>query len=367
MELKKTPFYQIHLDNSGKIVDFSGWALPLEYQSTLKEVQAVRKSCGIFDASHMGELHISGERAWTFLQRLVSNDITVLKKGCMQYNLFLNAQGGIMDDCMIYNRGQDLMCVVNAVNKEKIYDWLKSKASNDIAVVDKSSETALIAIQGPKACKVACLVLGENVKDLAYLSFLGLDVDGLSVLVSRSGYTGEDGFEIYLPWEKAVFVWDKLVEVGGEDIMLCGLGARDILRIEAGYPLYGHEMDEDIDPYSASLSWALKVDKDFVAKEALAGIRCKNNQKRRIGFIMQEKTVPRQGYLVYRGETVIGRVSSGAFSPNIGNFIGMAIVEHDKLSSDDIEIEVRGRKFKAKVSKLPFIDSRVKGVCSKKV
>jgi glycine cleavage system T protein len=366
MELKKTPFYQKHLDNNGKIVDFSGWALPVAHQSTLSEAQAVRKSCGIFDASHMGELHISGEGSFSFLQELISNDITNLEKGYMQYNLFLNSRGGIMDDCMIYSDGSELMCVVNAVNKDKIYNWLKSKATKNIVIVDKSDKTALIAIQGPKASKIVCSALGEAIEDLAYLSFINLDTDNGAVLISRSGYTGEDGFEIYVDWEKAGFIWDELVEAGSDDIIPCGLGARDILRIEAGYPLYGHEIAEDIDPYSASLAWALKVNKEFIAKGALADIRASVNQERRIGFIMQEKAVARQGYAVYKNQVLIGRVTSGAFSPNTGTFIGMAIVDSLKTGSDDIEIEIRNNKVKAKIASFPFIQLHTKGVCVNK-
>jgi aminomethyltransferase len=367
MELKKTPLYQKHLSAGAKLVDFSGWAMPLEYKSTLKEALAVRASCGLFDASHMGQIKISADRSSLFLQQVASNDISRLKKGRLQYNLFLNEKGGVIDDCMIYNQGSWFLCVVNAANKGKVLGWLLAKAFDGVVIEDVSDELALLALQGPSAENIAAAVIGDSVKDLAYMSFSEIDTSAGKLLVSRSGYTGEDGFEIYLPNQAAAAVWDDICRAGGEALTLCGLGARDILRIEAGYPLYGHEINTEIDPFSASLCWAVKMDKEFIGRRSLLAAKHGGDSKKRIGFIMLERAVPREGCIVYRENSPIGRVSSGAFSPNTGSFIGMALVEGAVgLAGDEIEIVIRDRHYKARVAVLPFVRPRVKAAVVKK-
>jgi len=349
----------------GRIVDFSGWALPVEYKSTLAEAEAVRKSCGLFDASHMGEIAVRGAGVFSFLQRLVSNDLSTISTGQMQYNLFLSESGCIIDDLMVYRMKNSFLCVVNASNKDKVFKWLNENIQPEVEIIDKSREYALISIQGPNAAKVIEKVFSRQEADFEYLSFKEIQIEGEEIIVSRSGYTGEDGFEIYLPWENSSKWWDRLIEEGRDfELKPCGLGSRDILRIEAGYSLYGHEIDDTINPYEASLGWAVNLSKDFIGKEELLKIKNVGAKRKRVGFIMQERAIPRQGYSIHSvGEAarVIGKVSSGTYSPNVGKFIGMACLNKDYTKiGDDVSVEVRGKLYKAKISKFPFVSIRTK-------
>ncbi len=380
MDLKKTPFYQKHLQNKGRIVDFSGWALPVKYKSTLAEAEAVRKSCGLFDASHMGEIVIRGPGAFSFLQELVSNDFSTISAGQMQYNLFLNESGCIIDDLMVYRMKNSFFCVVNASNKDKVFKWLNSNIQSEVEVIDKSKEYSLISIQGPNAAKVIEKVFSREETDLGYLFFKEIQIEGEEIIISRSGYTGEDGFEIYLPWENSSKWWDKLIAEGRDfELKPCGLGSRDILRIEAGYPLYGQEIDDTINPYEACLGWAVKLSKDFIGKEELFKIKSGGVKRKRVGFIMQERAIPRQGYSIYSaGEAVplgvnedispgrtrvIGKVSSGTYSPNLGKFIGMACLGKDYVKiGGEVSVEVRGKLYKAEMTKFPFVSIKTKGI-----
>jgi len=373
MELKKTPFYQKHLQNKGRIVDFSGWALPVEYKSTLAEAEAVRKSCGLFDASHIGEIVVRGSGAFSFLQGLVSNDLSTISTGQMQYNLFLSESGCIIDDLMVYRMKNSFLCVVNASNKDKVFKWLNENIQPEVEIVDKSKEYALISIQGPNAARVIEKVFSRQEASLEYLSFKETEIGGEKIIISRSGYTGEDGFEIYLPWENSSKWWDRLIDQGQDfELKLCGLGSRDILRIEAGYPLYGHEIDSTINPYEACLAWAVKLSNDFIGKEELLKIKSVGAKVKRVGFIMQERAIPRQGYSIYSekagkavplGARVIGKVSSGTYSPNIGKFIGMAYLDKDCAKiGNEVSIEIRGKLYKAEITGFPFVSIRTKGM-----
>lgn len=344
------------------MIDFAGWQLPVEYKSMLKEAGSVRRSCGLFDASHMGEIVVSGPRRLDFLGNLASNDLAQLPQGQMQYNLLLNPRGGIIDDLMIYNLGDKFFCVVNASNKDKVLSWFKVHSIDGVNIVDASSNTALISLQGPDSPQIIEQVFGAGPAGLEYLESSEFTAGDEKILISRSGYTAEDGFEIYLSWEAAPSWWDKLVAAGRAfNLTLCGLGARDILRIEAGYPLYGCEIDEDTNPYEAALAWAVKLNKDCLAKESLMAIKERGVSKKRIGFIMQEKAFPRQGCQVYAGGAITGRVCSGAYSPAIGGFIGMAYLSKDwAVLGSEIAVEVRKKLFKAKVCRLPFITPKTK-------
>lgn len=362
MELEKTPFYQKHLQAKGKIVNFSGWALPIEYESMLAEAKVVRQACGIFDASHMGEIEVKGRGAFSFLQRLVSNDISAIEIGQMQYNLFLNDDGGIIDDLMIYRQEETFLCVVNASNKDKVLKWLKKNIQPEVEVVDKSKYLALISVQGPYSAEVIKKVFGPKKYQLEYLFFRKVKIQEQEIIISRSGYTGEDGFEIYLPWESSLQWWNKFLEAGEEfGLKPCGLGSRDILRIEAGYPLYGHEIDDSINPYEACLGWAVKLTKDFVGKAELLKIKNQDLKRERVGIIMQERAVPRQGYLLHSEGKTIGKISSGTYSPNLNKFIGMAYVKGEYIKNgSEISLEVRNKLHRVEVVKFPFVDIKVK-------
>jgi len=363
MELKKTPLYQKHIENNAKIVDFAGWALPVEYKSTLAEAKAVRSTCGLFDVTHMGEILIKGKDSFEFLQGLTPNDISLIKPGQMQYNLFLNDEGGIIDDLMVYRKQNSLLCVVNASNKDKVFRWLHESVQDEVEVIDESDKTALISLQGPSSQKVASAVFDERIANLSHLRFIEEEIEGKVILASRSGYTGEDGFEIYIPFEDATYWWDKFVEAGAQfGLTLCGLGARDILRIEVGYSLYGHEIDDKTNPYEASLGWVVKLNKKFIGRRELIKAKEEGIRRKRVGFIMQERAVPRQGYLVYSGEGAIGGVCSGTYSPNLDKFIGMAYVETKFAKGDTlVEIEIRNKLYKAKIAKFPFVGSKARG------
>ncbi|MEI8348812.1 MAG: glycine cleavage system aminomethyltransferase GcvT [Candidatus Omnitrophota bacterium] len=366
MELKTTPLYQKHIDSKARIVDFTGWALPVEYASVLKETRAVRTSCGLFDVSHMGEIRIKGKGALAFLQYLTSNDISRTTPGQLQYNLFLNENAGIIDDLMVYNCADSFLCVVNASNCAKVYQWLVKNKSNDVQIVDESETTALLSLQGPFASCIIEKVFAKSAANIGYMHFIEYSFLGKKIIISRSGYTGEDGFEIYCNNQDAVSLWDSMVAEGRQyGLMLCGLGARDILRIEAGYPLYGHEINEDTNPLEASLEWAVKLKKEFISKEKLcrmaeAGLRA-GLRRKRIGFVLLDRALPRQGYPIYRNSTAIGEVTSGAYSPNLNVFIGMGYVEKDYSSlGTPIAIKIRDTVYNAKVSSFTFIKSHTK-------
>ncbi len=362
MNLKKTPFFERHIENNGRMVDFSGWALPVEYKSLLQEAKAVRNSCGLFDASHMGEIIVKGQKAFDFVQRLTPNDIGLIDVFGMQYNVFLNPEGGIIDDLMVYRLEQDILCVVNASNKGKVLNWLNSQNEEDVEILDISDNIALISLQGPNSCEVSEKVFGKDISNLKYMHFLKKEFKDQEIIISRSGYTGEDGFEIYADWQKACCWWDCLVEEGREfGLTLCGLGSRDVLRIETGYSLYGHEIDDSTNPYEASLGWIVKMNKNFIAKENV--LRFKKNilKRKKIGFIMKDRSFPRQGYKIYSDGREVGEVCSGAYSPNINKSIGMAYVRYDLAAIGTIiDVEIRNKFYKAEISELPFIKAKIK-------
>lgn len=362
--IKKTPFYDKHLECGGKIIEFFGWALPLEYSGILKEAKATRTTCALFDVSHMGRLAIRGKDALSFLQVLTTNDISVMEEGDVQYNLVLTSRGTVVDDLLVHDIGNEFRCVVNASNKEKVFTWLLDHKKGNVDIIDETPDTALLSLQGPYSAKVMETVLQRKLTHLKYMHLMTGAIAGIPCVISRTGYTGEDGFEISTQTAFAQKLWKILYETG-KDYKMClaGLGARDILRIEAGYPLYGHEIDEEINPLEASLGWVVKVDtKEFIGKEKLVNFLRGQIKRKRVGFIMKERGVPRQGYSVYNaGGEEIGKVTSGTYSPNINKFIGMALIakEHSQLTTL-IKIEIRGKLYEAYVTALPFVPYRHK-------
>jgi len=357
MSLKRTPLYQKHLQNKARLIDYCGWELPVEYKGMLLEAKQTRKACGLFDASHMGEIIVKGKSALEFLQGLVCGDLSSLPEGKMQYNLFLNDNAGIIDDLMVYRLKDGFMCVVNASNKDKVLGWLNNNQKPDVEIVDKSDKTALISLQGPCSAAVAEKVFGKEASGLSYMYFIKGKIHDKEVIISRSGYTGEDGFEIYTLWQDAEFWWDKIVKAADNfGLAFCGLGSRDILRLEAGYPLYGHEIDDNTNPYEAGLGWAVKLNKNFISREKLLKVKSEGIQKKRVGFIMEERAFARQGYSLYSGEKEVGKVTSGAYSPNLDKFIAMAYVEKKYAETgSEILVKIRNKLYKAKIVKFPFI------------
>lgn len=358
---KRTPLYDAHVRHGGKMVEFGGFELPIQYESGLiAEHNAVRHNAGLFDVSHMGEVEIAGEKAFDALQMLVSNDLTGMKEGECRYTLMLNDKGGIVDDFIIYKFRDDYFwCVVNASNTSKDYDWIVAHLPDSGVTHRNLSENyAQVALQGPKADKILRRLLAE--KYIPLLNYTFIDnvplFDG-SCMVSRTGYTGEDGFEIYCSPNDVEKLFEKLLELGKDDGLIpCALGCRDTLRFEAGMPLYGHELRDDYLASEVGLGMFVKMDKgDFIGKKALLETPAKY---RRRGVKIVDRGIAREGSTVYDGDRVIGVVSTGTHSPTLGYPIAMVRIEKD-FKGDFVTIDVRGRRLRAEFVKTPFYKKQI--------
>ncbi len=355
---KKTPLYEEHIASGGKIVPFAGYLLPIEYPTGLMtEHRAVRSACGIFDVSHMGEVIFKGPGALNTLNYLMTNDFTDMPLGRCRYTAMLYENGGMVDDLIIYRLAEDkFLAVVNASNKDKDVAWMTEHLLADTTIYDASDEMGQIAVQGPQAELVMSKISSQSQLPSKYYTFTEqMSVAGVTCLVSRTGYTGEDGFEIYCPSEDASVVWNALLKAGeSEGIIPCGLGARDTLRLEASMPLYGHEMDETIDPLEAGLAFGVKIDKDdFVGKNA---VLAKGDRKReRIGLEVTGRGIVREHATLFKGDKAIGETTSGTYCPWLERAYAMGLVDaHQVALGDTLEAEVRGRRIKVKVVPLPF-------------
>lgn len=361
---EKPPLYDYHLEKEAKMVDFGGWVMPLQYSGIIDEAKATRNDAAIFDVSHMGEILIEGSKAQEFLQRLLSNDVSVLKPGKIQYTLMCNEYGGVIDDLLLYCLGKDkFWLVVNAANKNKDLDWIK-KLSQDfdgVNIKDESSEIALIALQGPKAKKILSSMLDKEqaniLAKLSYFQFEKIKIGAAKTLVSRTGYTGEDGFEIYLSPDDARLIWDKIMENGMEHgLKPAGLGARDVLRIEAGLPLYGQEISAEISPLEAGLFPFIKFETNFFGKKELEKQKEEGIKRKLTGFVLEGKRPPRKGYEIYYKGGYVGIVTSGTYSPNLEKSIGMGFISYELADEEtEIEIKLRKKNEKASIINLPFI------------
>ena len=358
-ELKKTPLFDYYQANQVKLVDFGGWAMPMQFSSIIKEHQVVRQSVGMFDCSHMGEILITGPEAETYLNSLVTNDISRMADYDVQYNIICQDDGGAVDDVMVYRfHAEKYWVVCNASNTEKVWQWLKENKKNQHVELENVTQTVgLLAVQGPQAEMVMQTLTTFDLKTLKRHKFrLSLSVGEVAnVLVSRTGYTGEDGFELYIPAQETPSVWEQLLKAG---TLACGLGSRDTLRLEAGLPLYGHELTETISPIMAGLGFAVKTDKQvaFMGQAALTHQRQAGSVKKIVGFQMLERGIPRQDYLVYseKGQE-IGYVTSGTQSPSLKKGIGMALVDSDQAQiGQQLLIEIRNKKIPAEIIKKPF-------------
>ncbi|SDE43178.1 aminomethyltransferase [Bhargavaea beijingensis] len=358
--LQRTPLYDLYAGHGGKTIDFGGWDLPVQFSGIKSEHEAVRTSAGLFDVSHMGEVLVEGKDSTDFLQKLMTNDVSKLTVGRAQYTIMCNEQGGTIDDLLIYKMSDDkYFLVVNAANTEKDVKWMKQHAEGDVTVTDASADYALLALQGPKAEEVLSRLTDEPLADIRFFRFKeNVSISGHQALVSRTGYTGEDGFEIYTAPEAARALWKEILKQGEKDgVVPAGLGARDTLRFEAGLPLYGQEMDEGISPLEAGLGFAVKLGKEagFIGKEALARQKEEGMPRKLAGIRMIDKGIPRTGYAVYKGEEKIGEVTTGTQSPTLGLNIGNILVgtEHAVLG-DEVEVEVRKKRLKAEIVETPF-------------
>ena len=358
MELK-TPLYDAHVKAGGKIVPFAGYLLPVQYGTgVITEHMAVREKAGLFDVSHMGEVLCQGKDALANLQKLLTNDFTNMVDGQARYSPMCNENGGTVDDLIVYKRGDnDYFIVVNAANKDKDYQWMLDHQFGEVTFTDASSEYGQIALQGPKAMEILKkLTAEENIPKKYYHAVFDTEVAGIPCIISKTGYTGEDGVELYLASENAEKMWDALLEAGkDEGLIPCGLGARDTLRMEAAMPLYGHEMDDEISPLETGLKFAVKMGKeeDFIGKKAMEE---RGEPKiTRIGLKVTGRGIIREHQDIYIGEKKIGHTTRGTHCPFLGYPIAMALVDAGSVEiGNKVEVDVRGRKVEAEVIALPF-------------
>lgn len=364
--LSKTPLYSIYKEYGAKIVDFAGWALPIQYEGIVPEHHTVREAAGLFDVSHMGEIEVAGADALVFLDYLLTNNISKLKDGHIQYAILTNEMGGTKDDVLVYRFSENrFWVIVNASNRVKDFNWLKKHAHQyNVEVRDISDAIAQLAVQGPKAEEILKAASSDEVGRIGFFKFTeSLRVNGIACLVSRTGYTGEDGFELYFKSKDAIMLWTSLMETGSKlGMKPAGLGCRDTLRFEACLPLYGQELDEEISPFEAGLDWVVKLDKaDFIGKQALTAQKERGIQRKLIGFELQERGIPRNGYEVHKNGIKIGYVTTGYLSPSLGKSIGMALISSEfSKPGEDIEIIIRGRAVKAVMVETPFYSKKYK-------
>lgn len=363
--MKTTPLYEKHLELKGKIIDFGGWALPVEYSGILLEHEAVRTAAGLFDVSHMGEITVKGEEAEKFIQFIVTNDISVLSNNQIAYTTMCYPDGGVVDDLLVYKYSNtDYLLVVNASNTDKDFDWIENHVFGNVEVKNVSNDYAQLALQGPEAQSVLQKLTDDDLNEIKFYHFKdNVNVGGINVLVSRTGYTGEDGFELYVASSDGPRLWELLMETGKEKkIVPAGLGARDTLRFEAALPLYGQEIDKDITPLEAGLGFFVKLAKEsFIGKEVLSRQKSEGLKRKVIGFEMIDRGIPRSHYEVYADGKKIGYVTTGSFSPTLKKNIGLALIDIEYAKEGtEIEISVRNKNLKAVVIKKPFYTKRYK-------
>ncbi len=350
--MKQTPLHDVHVKLGAKLVLFAGWEMPVFYSGIIAEHKAVRSSCGIFDIGHMGAVKVSGDGAVPFLQRLLTNDVSRLTEGASQYSLILNSSGGVIDDILVYRLKDHFMLILNASNTQKDMDWLTGNNDEGALIEDLKDKMTLLALQGPRSQEILQKIVDVDLKTIGHHQIVPVQLSNFKSLVSRTGYTGEDGFELFFDSSKAEVVWSKLIELG---TMPCGLGARDTLRLEAGMPLYGHEYNEGITPLETPFMFAVKLEKeDFIGKSALLLQKDHGISKKLVGLKLKSG-IPRQGYKIMMGGSVVGYVTSGTLSPTLNLPIGMGFVriEHSGVGTK-LEIEIRGENAGAEVVKLPF-------------
>lgn len=348
------------------MVDFGGWEMPQQYTSIRDEHLAVRKAAGLFDVSHMGRFRIKGEGTSEFVQGIVTNDVSPLVDGQAQYNLMCNDEGGIVDDLVVYRSEDGFMAVVNASNREKDLEWMRAHAPQSITIDDRTFELGLIAFQGPQAQR---LLPGAGLNDIPYFGFRVGEVAGVNAILSRTGYTGEDGFEVMVRSDRIGQVWDAILEHGGSaGVLPAGLGARDAARLEAALRLWGNDMDESVNPYEAGLGWTVKLDKgEFVGREALLKAKAEGPRRQLVGLKMQPGDIARHGAAVSAGGRKLGVVTSGTHSFFLGYPVALALVEARSLQvGDRAVVDVRGREAPAEVAKLPFYRGSAHSITAKK-
>ncbi|MFC3882891.1 glycine cleavage system aminomethyltransferase GcvT [Bacillus songklensis] len=358
-ELNRTPLYDIYKQSGAKLIDFGGWELPVQFSSIKEEHEAVRTKAGLFDVSHMGEITVIGSDSLAFLQKVMTNDVAALTDGKAQYTAMCYEDGGTVDDLLIYKKQDgDYLLVVNAANIQKDFKWLQQHVSGDVMLRNVSDDIAQLALQGPVAEGVLQKLTTENLGEIKFFRFKDdVELVGVKALVSRTGYTGEDGFEIYCRKEDAQTLWNAILEAGKEEgVLPCGLGARDTLRFEANLPLYGQELSKDITPIEAGIGFAVKTNKeDFIGKEVLKEQKESGAPRKLVGIEMIDKGIPRHGYEVFIGDEKIGEVTTGTQSPTLKKNVGVALLKSEFSGlGTEVGVQIRQKRLKARVVSTPF-------------
>ncbi|MEL1134208.1 glycine cleavage system aminomethyltransferase GcvT [Desulfitobacterium sp. THU1] len=353
-ELKRTPLYEEHQRLGAKLIDFGGWEMPVQYAGVIEEHKAVRNQAGLFDVSHMGEVEVKGQDALAFIQYILTNDLSHLKDGQIQYSPMCYPDGGIVDDLLVYRmREGHYLIVVNASNTDKDFAWMQEQTKNfAVKLENRSQEYAQLALQGPQAERILQKLTDLDLQEIKYYWFKQGEVDGVPCLVSRTGYTGEDGFEIYLSPEQAPQMWRRILEAGSEvGVQPIGLGARDTLRFEARLPLYGNELGPDITPLEAGLGFFVKLAKeDFIGREVLLAQKEKGVPRKLVGLEMIERGIARSHYPLQREGKEIGFITSGSFSPTLNKNIALGLIpaEYAQLG-ETLDVMIRGKAVKAQI------------------
>ncbi|HEU5343653.1 MAG TPA: glycine cleavage system aminomethyltransferase GcvT [Ktedonobacterales bacterium] len=360
-QLLRTPLYERHRALGARLVEFGGWEMPVQYSGILDEHRAVRERAGLFDVCHMGEFRVEGDGALDYLQRLVPNNVARLADFQALYSQILRPDGGTLDDLIIYHQSEGrYMVVVNAGTMRKDWDWFSEHAAglDGVALTNVSFETGLLALQGPRAQEILQPLTETPLAEIAYYHWKPGAVAGVPCMISRTGYTGEDGFELYCAGERVGPLWDTLLDAGGpQGLLPAGLGARDTLRLEAGYCLYGHELTEEITPLEAGLGWTVKLDKgvDFIGRDALLEEKTNGLRRKLVGIELTERGVPRAEYPILEDGAAVGALTSGGMAPTLGKPISMGYIAHGETApGTNVAIEIRGKPVAAVIAPLPF-------------
>lgn len=358
----RTALYDIHTGLGAKMVDFAGFSMPVQYTGIIEEHLTVRSSVGMFDVSHMGEVEIWGQDALAYVQRITTNDVSKLVDGKIQYSVMCYDDGGIVDDLLVYHMGDHYMLVVNAANIARDIEWMERHVSGDVKIRNRSQEISLLAVQGRFALATLQKLTTADLSKIPYYSFVRNTLAGVDMIISRTGYTGEKGFELYFPadQESGKKVWDAIMIAGKEfGIAPAGLGARDTLRLEMGFCLYGNDIDSTTNPLEAGLGWLTRLEKgEFVGREALVAAKQRGLERKLVGMHLEGKMIARQGYSIHAGDTV-GRVTSGTFSPVLGHGIALGYLPAAFAKPGSLcEVMIRNTPVSARVVSLPFVQNK---------
>jgi len=360
MSLKRTAFYDIHNKLGAKIVEFGGFEMPVQYGRIIEEHKRVRECVGLFDVSHMGEVEVWGSDGLAFVQKITVNDASKLVEGAVQYSAMCYESGGIVDDLLVYHMGDHFMLVINAANTERDIEWMQGHVFGDVKLKNRTDDISLLAVQGPKSLAALQKLTNADLSAIQYYHFTRHKLSGVDMIISRTGYTGELGFELYFPSDITVGekVWNAIMGSGQEfNIAPVGLGARDTLRLEMGFCLYGHDIDQTTHPLEAGLGWLTKLDKgEFIGRKAIAAAKAKGLKRKLVGFELNDRAFPRQGYELHSNGSSVGHVTSGTFSPILDKGIGMGYVSTEYAKPNTpINVNIRSREVPATVVALPFI------------